>query len=279
MIHQRPEQSRRRRRLGRPDFETPREVLVISFGTLYHRSDRIVALFDAPNVFLDGMRLAAIKEKAGVLYRPKFFKEAKMKKSCVATLSGLALGAAVIVSVPYAWSQAGQAGSGAAPSSGQEKGSESQVQKPTDPPMDSGPRSGSTQSGKSRGESTGMQSGTESRTAGGHQWSKDKVKEVQEALKGNGFDPGTADGVIGPKTNQAIRDFQKSKNLQATGRIDERTASALGVDTMSKTGGRSSSTSPSGKDKSGDEVGSEPTKPGARGGSTIDPPSKPTGKD
>lgn len=201
-----------------------------------------------------------------------------MKKSCLATLSGLALGTAIIINVPYAWSQAGQEGSGAAPSPGQGKDSESQMQKPTDPPMDSGPRSGAPQSGMTRGEGTGMQSGTESRTASGHQWSKDKVKEVQEALKGNGFDPGTADGVIGPKTNRAIRDFQKSKNLQATGRIDEKTASALGVGDMSRPGGRSSPTSSSGTDKTSNEVGSEPTKPGARGGSTIDPPSKPMGK-
>jgi Putative peptidoglycan binding domain len=204
-----------------------------------------------------------------------------MKKSCLATLSGLALGGAIVITVPYAWSQAGQPESGAAPSPGQGRGSESQVQKPTDPPIDSGQRSGSAQSGMSRGEekSTGMQSGTESRTAGGHQWSKDKVKEVQEALKGNGFDPGTADGVIGPKTNQAIRDFQKAKNLQATGRIDERTASALGVGDMSRPGGRSSSTSSPGRDKTGNEVGSEPTKSGLPSGSTIDPPTKPTGRE
>ena len=44
-----------------------------------------------------------------------------MKKSCLATLSGLALGGAVIISVPYAWSQAGEPGSGAAPSPGQGK--------------------------------------------------------------------------------------------------------------------------------------------------------------
>jgi hypothetical protein len=224
-------------------------------------------------LFLDGMRLAPSK----FLYRPKFFKEAKMKKSCLATLSGLALGGAIIINAPYAWSQTGQPGSDAAPPPGQGKGSESQVQKPTDPPMDSGPRSGSPESGMTRGESTGMQKGTESRTTGGHRWSKDKVKEVQEALKGNGFDPGTADGVIGPKTNQAIREFQKSKNLQATGRIDERTASALGVGDMSRGGGRSPSTSSSGTDKTGN-VGSEPMKPGTRGGSSIDPPSKPMGK-
>ena len=200
-----------------------------------------------------------------------------MKKAYLAALSGLALGGAIIINVPYAWSQAGQPGSDSAPSPGQGRGSENQMQKPTDPPMDSGSRSGSPESGMTRGESAGMQSGTEGRTAGGHHWSKDKVKEVQEALKGNGFDPGTADGVIGPKTNQAIRDFQKSKNLQATGRIDEKTASALGVGDMSRGGGRPSSTSSSGTDKTGN-VGSEPTKPDASGGSTIDPPSKPMEK-
>ena len=104
-----------------------------------------------------------------------------MKKSCLATLSGPALGGAIIINAPYAWSQAGQPGSDAAPPPGQGKGSESQVQKPTDPPIDSGPRSGSPESGMTRGESTGMQKGTESRTTGGHRWSKDKVKEVQEA--------------------------------------------------------------------------------------------------
>jgi len=66
-----------------------------------------------------------------------------MKKSCLATLSGLALGGAIIINVPYAWPQAGEPGSGAAPLPEQGKGSESQVQKPTDPPMDSGQRSGS----------------------------------------------------------------------------------------------------------------------------------------
>ena len=47
-----------------------------------------------------------------------------MKKSCLATLSGLALGGAIIINVPYAWSQAGEPGSGAAPSPGQGKGAE-----------------------------------------------------------------------------------------------------------------------------------------------------------
>jgi Putative peptidoglycan binding domain len=161
-----------------------------------------------------------------------------MKKSYLAALSGLAFGGAVILNVPDAWSQAG---SGASPSAGQRKGSESQMQKPTDPPMGS-QKSGSGESGMSGREGTGR--GTESGRAAGQQLSNDKVREIQEALKTKGFDPGAADGMIGKKTNQAIREFQKSNNLQVTGRIDEKTASALGVDAS----GVSSSTSSMGKE-------------------------------
>jgi peptidoglycan hydrolase-like protein with peptidoglycan-binding domain len=44
---------------------------------------------------------------------------------------------------------------------------------------------------------------------------------------------------MGPKTQQALRAFQKSENLQVTGRVDEKTASALGVD-VDKAGAGSS---------------------------------------
>lgn len=55
------------------------------------------------------------------------------------------------------------------------------------------------------------------------------VKQVQEALKKEGHDPGPVDGVMGNKTQQALRDFQKAKNLKVTGRLDDPTANALGV--------------------------------------------------
>ena len=167
-----------------------------------------------------------------------------MKKSYLAALSGLAFGGAVILNVPNAWSQAG---SGDAPSAGQRKAGESQMQKPTDPPTGGSQRSGAGESGMSGTEGSGMQSG---RAAGQH-LSKDKVKAIQEALKNKGFDPGGADGVIGQKTNQAIREFQKSNNLPVTGRIDEKTASALGVDAS----GMSGSTSSMGKESTGGSRG------------------------
>lgn len=222
-----------------------------------------------------------------------------MNKSCLVILSGLAFGGAVIVNAPHAWSQATPGGSS------EKSGSESRAQKPTDPPVSSSQQPGTSgKSGMSRSEGTGMQAGKESRSAG--KWSKDKVKAVQEALKTKGFDPGEPDGVLGPKTSQALRDFQKSQNIQVTGRIDDKTASALGVEggisssqpsgKESTIGSRSKSessgtspTSPSGssspgssgsmeKEKTGSPV-SEPDKPGARGGTTTSPPSKPTGKE
>ena len=215
-----------------------------------------------------------------------------MNKSCLARLSGLAFGGALIVSAPYVWAQATPGGTG------EKSGSESRAQKPTDPPMSSSQQpSTSSKSDISRSERKGMEGGKESRSAG--KWSKDKVKAIQEALKTKGFDPGEPDGVLGPKTGQALRDFQKSQNLQVTGRIDNKTASALGVDagggkesTMgSRAKSEPSGSSPTGasgtgsqssgameKEKTGSPV-SEPDKPGAKGGTTTSPPSKPTGKE
>ena len=57
------------------------------------------------------------------------------------------------------------------------------------------------------------------------------IKQVQEALKKEGHDPGPVDGVMGEKTQQALREFQKSKNLKVTGRLDDETARSLGVST------------------------------------------------
>jgi peptidoglycan hydrolase-like protein with peptidoglycan-binding domain len=66
--------------------------------------------------------------------------------------------------------------------------------------------------------------------AGGGMESKGNVKQIQEALKKEGFDPGPADGVMGQKTSDALKQFQQKKNLKATGRIDAETAQQLGVE-------------------------------------------------
>lgn len=49
------------------------------------------------------------------------------------------------------------------------------------------------------------------------------VKKVQQALINAGFDAGTVDGRMGPKTRTAISEFQKSKNLTPDGVIGPKT--------------------------------------------------------
>ena len=182
-------------------------------------------------------------------------------------LSSLVLTGTVLVMAPQAWSQAGGAsGSGAAGAG--KSGSETRAQKPTDPPVSGQQRgtSGELQSerGSARGGTEGQMQGQ--RTAG-QQLSKDKVKQIQEALKEKGNDPGQIDGIMGPKTQQALRQFQKQENLQVTGRVDEKTASALGVDLQASAAGASApGSSASGMGSSSSEGRSGAAGSGARSG-------------
>jgi peptidoglycan hydrolase-like protein with peptidoglycan-binding domain len=82
---------------------------------------------------------------------------------------------------------------------------------------------------------------------------KADVVSMQQALKDKGFDPGPADGVMGPRTRGALRDFQKKEGLNPTGRWDHETGAKLGVqmsattpaDTMTRTSPSASPASPS----------------------------------
>lgn len=55
------------------------------------------------------------------------------------------------------------------------------------------------------------------------------VREVQRALKDNGCNPGPIDGIDGPRTHAAIREYQKKENLNENGRLGPETLAALGV--------------------------------------------------
>jgi peptidoglycan hydrolase-like protein with peptidoglycan-binding domain len=56
------------------------------------------------------------------------------------------------------------------------------------------------------------------------------VVVLQDALIGQGLNvAGGADGVFGPGTESALKSFQSSQGLQATGTVDESTALALGL--------------------------------------------------
>ena len=56
------------------------------------------------------------------------------------------------------------------------------------------------------------------------------VKKIQEALRDKGNDPGAIDGIMGPKTREALKSYQTANNLPASGRINAETSRRLGVE-------------------------------------------------
>ena len=56
----------------------------------------------------------------------------------------------------------------------------------------------------------------------------DAVKKLQERLKEAGFDPGSADGIFGPKTEKALNEFKKKYGMAIDGVYDEAAHSKLG---------------------------------------------------
>lgn len=55
------------------------------------------------------------------------------------------------------------------------------------------------------------------------------IRKVQQALKDAGLNPGAADGKLGPRSRNALADFQKQHGL-AEGKITGETLRALGID-------------------------------------------------
>jgi hyperosmotically inducible protein len=56
-----------------------------------------------------------------------------------------------------------------------------------------------------------------------------QVVTMQQALKDKGFDPGPVDGIEGPQTVSALKEYQKSENVTMTGKLDPGTAAKLGM--------------------------------------------------
>jgi peptidoglycan hydrolase-like protein with peptidoglycan-binding domain len=105
------------------------------------------------------------------------------------------------------------------------------------------------------------------------------IKQVQEALKNQGHDPGPIDGVMGPKTRQALRAFQQAKNLKATGQLDSETTSALGVSaTGSSPSGMGGSSGMGSSGTSGPSSGTRPGTPDSKSGSSATTGADKTGK-
>lgn len=66
--------------------------------------------------------------------------------------------------------------------------------------------------------------------SGREQMSRQVVELVQAQLQALGFQPGTVDGIVGPRTRSAIRDFQEANGLPIDGKIDDRLRLALSRD-------------------------------------------------
>ncbi len=64
---------------------------------------------------------------------------------------------------------------------------------------------------------------------GQQQLSSDEIRQLQQQLQAQGHNPGKVDGVMGPKTAKAIREFQQAQGISASGQPDSQTLQALGV--------------------------------------------------
>jgi peptidoglycan hydrolase-like protein with peptidoglycan-binding domain len=71
----------------------------------------------------------------------------------------------------------------------------------------------------------------------GMRLSQSEVREVQRQLDKAGYPIASADGVMGPKTETAIRNFQRDKGLNATGELNDETMKALRSSDDSATSG------------------------------------------
>jgi peptidoglycan hydrolase-like protein with peptidoglycan-binding domain len=104
---------------------------------------------------------------------------------------------------------------------------------------------------------------------------KEQVRAVQEVLKDRGMYEGEVDGIMGPKTQAALRAFQKKEGLQETGRLDQQTMGRLGVQKTGATDTTSpaaspSTTTPEQKDKPATGAAPEKsTTPGTSGSSAT----------
>ncbi|MGH7766520.1 MAG: peptidoglycan-binding domain-containing protein [Candidatus Binatia bacterium] len=189
----------------------------------------------------------------------------KQFKKWLSSLS-LVMGALAFTALPV-WAQAGspqgdRPSGGSSASQGQSGAGE--TERKGAPLRDERTQTGAMGQGQSGGEPGASGMSRSGPTAG-----NEEVKKIQQALKEKGQDPGPIDGVMGPKTKEALKAFQQQQGLKVTGSLDEQTKKALGIEGGSASSGRSSSAK---SDKMG--AGTGPSTDGrdsARGGEERKP--------
>jgi peptidoglycan hydrolase-like protein with peptidoglycan-binding domain len=78
--------------------------------------------------------------------------------------------------------------------------------------------------------SFGALAGGQQQSSSGASMDPATVRQAQERLASEGFNPGPADGRLGQQTKQGLKDFQQSKGLEPSGQLDAQTIAALGID-------------------------------------------------
>ncbi len=66
-------------------------------------------------------------------------------------------------------------------------------------------------------------------TSEAQRYPREIVRQTQATLNARGFYSGRVDGVWGPKTSRAVRQFQAARGLPVTGSLEPRTIKALGL--------------------------------------------------
>jgi N-acetylmuramoyl-L-alanine amidase len=67
------------------------------------------------------------------------------------------------------------------------------------------------------------------------QMSQAEIRQVQERLKELGYYDGAIDGIYGPNTAEAIREYQQAQGLAVTGSFNQETAQALQIGEVAET--------------------------------------------
>jgi peptidoglycan hydrolase-like protein with peptidoglycan-binding domain len=99
------------------------------------------------------------------------------------------------------------------------------------------------------------------------QLSPQQIQQIQQALNKQGFDAGHVDGKWGSDTDKAVKDFQQKQNMQASGKLDQQTLQALGVN-MTAQGPNANSQGPSTTGQgSNEDLSPSNSAPNATGGS------------
>jgi len=91
----------------------------------------------------------------------------------------------------------------------------------------------------------GVQKGGDGAGADEPRYERTTIRRVQQTLNARGFKAGVPDGTLNAPTRTALRQFQKSENLDGTGRLNPRTLAALGIDEGSASAGATRGSPPS----------------------------------